>query len=153
MPVVRSIEYLGGSGPLLGLDPGRKRIGVAISDPDRRVAASISTIHRHRLADDMARLREIVDTRKADAAVVGLPINMSGSEGPMAQSARSFARNLSDALGLTVVLWDERLSTRAAKRALREGGAPRHKQEQMVDASAAAYILQGALDRLAELRA
>src|ERR1700728_2382616 len=96
-------------GALLGLDLGTKTIGVAASDPDRRLATAVETIARKRFSDDAARLLALATERKAVAIVLGLPINMDGSEGPSAQSARSFARNLARLTGLPIALWDERL--------------------------------------------
>lgn len=147
--VTDDIRALGGNGPIIGLDPGTRTIGVAASDRERRVAAAVGTIQRRRFTEDVAELRNIMTARKADAIVVGLPVNMSGTEGPRAQSARAFARNLAQALQCPVALWDERWSTVAAERALEAAGVRRHQQAEIIDGNAAAFILQGALDRIA----
>src|SRR5277367_6443539 len=128
-------------GALIGLDLGTKTIGVAASDPDRRIAAPVETIARARF--------QLAAERKAVALVLGLPINMDGSEGPRAQSTRAFARNLAQLTALPIALWDERLSTAAVERALIAADASRAKRKAVIDQHAAAYILQGALDRLA----
>jgi putative Holliday junction resolvase len=148
-PPVGDISALAATaGPLIGLDPGTKTVGVAVSDALRMAATALETIRRTRLAADLARLAEIARSRGAAGVVVGLPRNMDGSEGPRAQSARAFARSVEERLGLPVALWDERLSTRAAERTLLEADSSRKRRAEVVDALAAAYILQGALDRL-----
>ena len=151
--LVASIESLGGMGSIIGIDPGAKRIGVAISDPARRVATPVGVVHRKRFADDAAEIRRLTQGRAADAIVVGLPLNMSGSEGPRAQSARALARNLSRELGLPAALWDERLSTAAVEKQMLAGDLPRARRSRLKDGAAAAYILQGALDRLSSKHA
>ncbi len=140
-----------GRGPLMGLDPGTKTIGVAISDSLRMTASGLETVRRGKFAADAARLGEIAAGRGVVGVVVGLPRNMDGSEGPRAQSSRAFARNVAQALGLPVVLWDERLSTAATERMLIDADASRKRRGEVIDKLAAAYILQGALDRLAML--
>jgi putative Holliday junction resolvase len=135
-------------GVLMGLDLGTKTIGVAACDPDRRVAAPVETISRKRFNLDAARILELAAERRAAGFVLGLPINMDGSEGPRAQSTRAFARNLARLTELPIALWDERLSTAAVKRALIAADASRAKRRNVIDQHAAAYILQGALDRL-----
>lgn len=139
-------------GPLMGLDPGTKTIGVAVSDGLRMTATGLETIRRRRFADDLARLAEIVRGRGIVGIVIGLPRNMDGSDGPRAQSARAFARNLAGALALPVALWDERLSTVAVERALIAADSSRKRRAGIIDRLAAAYILEGALDRLAHAR-
>jgi putative Holliday junction resolvase len=136
-------------GALIGLDLGSKTIGVAASDPDRRVAAPVETIARKRFSSDAKRILELAAERRAIGIVLGLPINMDGSEGPRAQSTRAFARNLARLTELPIALWDERLSTAAVERALIAADASRAKRKAVIDQHAAAYILQGALDRLA----
>lgn len=136
-------------GALMGLDPGTKTIGVAVSDGLRMTATPLETVRRGRFQADAARLREIAEGRGVVGVVVGLPRNMDGSEGPRAQSARAFARNVAEALGLPVVLWDERLTTLAAERMLIDADASRRRRAEVIDKVAASYILQGALDRLA----
>lgn len=139
-------------GPLLGLDLGTKTIGVAASDRLRMSATPLETIRRSKFAIDAARLEVLAAEREATGIVVGLPRNMDGSEGPRAQSARAFSRNLAARLRLPVALWDERLSTVAAERALLEADQSRARRAAVIDKLAAAYILQGALDRLATIR-
>jgi putative holliday junction resolvase len=136
-------------GALIGLDLGTKTIGVAVCDPDRRVATPVETIMRKRFALDAGRILALAAERRAAGVVLGLPINMDGSEGPRAQSTRAFARNLAKLTELPIALWDERLSTAAVERALIAADASRAKRKAVIDAHAAAYILQGALDRLA----
>ncbi|MGO9702718.1 MAG: Holliday junction resolvase RuvX [Xanthobacteraceae bacterium] len=152
MPVVMLMEaapLLPARGALIGLDLGTKTIGVAASDPDRRLAAPVETIVRKRFNLDAERLFTLAADRRAAGFVLGLPINMDGTEGPRAQSTRAFARNLAKLTELPVALWDERLSTAAVERALIEADASRSKRKAIIDQHAAAYILQGALDRLA----
>ncbi len=151
MPVLSlndAIAALPPRGALIGLDLGSKTIGVAASDPDRRVAAPVETITRQRFALDAQRILALAAERRAAGLVLGLPINMDGSEGPRAQSTRAFARNLAQLTQLPIALWDERLSTAAVERALIAADASRAKRKSVIDAHAAAYILQGALDRL-----
>jgi len=135
-------------GVLIGLDLGSKTIGVAASDPDRRVAAPVETIARRRFSLDAGRILDLAVERRAAGLVLGLPINMDGSEGPRAQSTRAFARNLARLTELPIALWDERLSTAAVERTLIAADASRAKRKNVIDQHAAAYILQGALDRL-----
>lgn len=135
-------------GALIGLDPGTKTIGTAFSDRRRRIATPTRVILRRKPAADMAELLALIAEREACGIVLGLPLNMDGSEGPRAQSSRAFARNLSARTDLPIVLWDERLSTVAAERALLEADASRKRRDEVIDAVAAGYILQGALDRL-----
>ncbi len=137
-------------GVLIGLDLGTKTIGVAVSDPDRRVAAPVETVARERFQLDAQRILALAAERRAVAYVLGLPLNMDGSEGPRAQATRAFARNLSKLTELPIALWDERLSTAAVERALIAADASRAKRRAVIDQHAATYILQGALDRLAK---
>jgi putative holliday junction resolvase len=151
MPVlslVDAIAVLPPRGVLIGLDLGSKTIGIAASDPDRRVAAPVETISRKRFNLDAQRILDLAAERRAAGLVLGLPINMDGSEGPRAQSTRAFARNLARLTALPIALWDERLSTAAVERALIAADASRAKRKSVIDQHAAAYILQGALDRL-----
>jgi putative pre-16S rRNA nuclease len=136
-------------GALIGLDLGTKTIGVAASDPDRRVAAPVETVARQRFQSDAQRILALAGERRAVGFVLGLPINMDGSEGPRAQSTRAFARNLAQLTELPIALWDERLSTAAVERALIAADASRARRKAVIDQHAATYILQGALDRLA----
>jgi putative Holliday junction resolvase len=136
---------------LLGLDLGSKTIGLAISDGELRMASPLETIRRTKFTADAARLKEIVEERRVGGLVLGLPVNMDGSEGPRAQSTRQFAKNLDEVarLGLPIALWDERLSTAAVERVLiGEADMTRKRRGEVVDKMAAAYILQGALDAL-----
>lgn len=136
---------------LLGLDPGTKTIGVAASDPGWWIASPVETIKRTKFTHDAERLEQLAAERKAGGVVIGLPVNMDGSEGPRAQSVRQLARNLVELRGWTIpiVFWDERLSTSAVERFLvDEADMTRKRRGEIVDKMAAAYILQGALDRL-----
>ncbi len=152
MPVLALMDaasLLPARGALIGLDLGSKTIGVAVSDPDRRLAAPVETIVRKRFNLDAERLFALAGERRAAGFVLGLPVNMDGSEGPRAQSTRAFARNLAKLTELPIALWDERLSTAAVERALLAANASRARRKAVIDQHAAAYILQGALDRLA----
>ncbi len=151
MPVLALIDavpLLPARGALIGLDLGTKTIGVAVSDPERRVAAPVETVARTRFAADAQRVLALAAERRAVGIVLGLPINMDGSEGPRAQSTRAFARNLEKLTALPIALWDERLSTAAVERALIAAEASRARRKAVIDQHAATYILQGALDRL-----
>lgn len=151
MPVVMLNDAAGvlpERGALLGLDLGSKTVGVSASDPDRRVATPVETIARKRFSLDAERILALATERRATGIVLGLPINMDGTEGPRAQSTRAFARNLARLTALPIALWDERLSTAAVERALIAADASRRARKAVIDAHAAAYILQGALDRL-----
>ena len=139
--------------PLLGLDLGEKTIGVAASDSLRATATPLETVRRRKFTTDAARLLEIANERAAGGIILGLPRNMDGSEGPRCQSTRAFARNLSRLTDLPITFWDERLSTVAAERALLEADTSRRRRAEVIDHVAAAYILQGALDRLRNLEA
>jgi putative Holliday junction resolvase len=153
LPLVEAARHLGARGALIGLDLGTKTIGVAVCDPDRRLATGIETIKRRSFAADTARLLRLAADRRAAGLVLGLPINMDGSQGPRAQSTRAFARNLARLTDLPIALWDERLSTAAVERQLIDADVSRRKRAAVIDQHAAAYILQGALDRLARLDA
>ena len=151
MPVLALIDaaaLLPARGALIGLDLGTKTIGVAASDPDRRVAAPVETIARRRFSLDAERISALAAERRAVAYVLGLPVNMNGTEGPRAQATRAFARNFAKLTELPIALWDERLSTAAVERALIAAEASRAKRKAVIDQHAATYILQGALDRL-----
>ena len=139
-------------GALAGLDPGTKTIGVAISDTLRMVATPLTVIRRTKFTADANACDASVADRGVVGIVIGLPLNMDGTEGPRAQASRAFARNLARRGGPPVALWDERLSTVAAERALLEADASRRRRADVIDAVAAGYILQGALDRLRHLR-
>jgi len=149
MPVVALTDVpLPERGALIGLDLGSKTIGVAVSDPDRRIAAPVETITRKRFSLDARRILDLAAERRAIGFVLGLPVNMDGTEGPRAQATRAFARNLAKLTELPIALWDERLSTAAVERALIAADASRARRKAVIDAHAASYILQGALDRL-----
>ncbi|HEY4200097.1 MAG TPA: Holliday junction resolvase RuvX [Devosiaceae bacterium] len=136
------------SGKLLGLDLGTKTIGVAISDAMRYSATPLETIKRTKFTADAERLDELIAANNPVGIVLGLPLNMDGSEGPRAQSTRAFARNLAARITIPIVFWDERLSTSAVTRMLIEADTRRDRRAEVVDKLAASYILQGALDRL-----
>ncbi|MEM9616838.1 MAG: Holliday junction resolvase RuvX [Pseudomonadota bacterium] len=138
----------GPSGVLLGLDLGEKTIGVAVCDPDRRVATPVSTIRRRKFTPDAEKLANLAAERNTVGLVFGLPLNMDGSEGPRAQSTRAFARNLARLLPLPVAFWDERLSTSAMEKGLIALDTSRAKRAEKIDEMAATYILQGAIDRI-----
>ena len=148
VPVAELASHLPVRGSLIGLDLGTKTIGVAASDPDRRLATGIETVARSRFPADAARLLTLAAERKAAGFVIGLPINMDGSEGRRAQATRAFARNMARLTELPIALWDERLSTAAVERELIAADASRAKRKAVIDQHAAIYILQGALDRL-----
>jgi putative Holliday junction resolvase len=136
-------------GALIGLDLGTKTIGVATSDPDRRLATVVETIARKTFTADAARILALAAERKAAGIVLGLPVNMDGTEGPRAQSTRAFARNLAKLTEMPIALWDERLSTAAVERELIASDVSRARRKAVIDQHAAVFILQGALDRLA----
>jgi putative Holliday junction resolvase len=137
---------------LAGLDLGTRTIGVAVSDPMLTVATPLETVKRRKFTLDAARLLEIAGERTLGGLVLGLPVNMDGSEGPRCQSTRAFARNLSRLTDLPIGFWDERLSTVAAERALLEADTSRRRRAEVIDHVAASYILQGVLDRLRHMR-
>jgi putative Holliday junction resolvase len=133
---------------LLGLDLGEKTIGLALSDTRLTIATPMETLARGKFAADAVKLDKIIAAQNVGGLVVGLPLNMDGSDGPSAQSARAFARNFAARSPLPILLWDERLSTAAVTRTLLEADASRKRRDEVVDKMAAGYILQGALDRL-----
>ena len=133
---------------LLGLDLGAKTIGLALSDETRRIATPLKTLARQRFTADAEALAKVIATHDVGALVLGLPINMDGSEGPRAQSTRQFAANLLERMDIPIALWDERLSTQAVTRTLLAADATRKRRKAAVDKMAAAFILQGALDAL-----
>lgn len=134
---------------ICGLDLGEKTVGFAISDLRRQVASPLLVIRRVKFTEDAARLLSLLAERQLAGIVLGLPLNMDGSEGPRVQSTRAFARNLTKLTDLPLTYWDERLSTVAAERALLEADTSRKRRSQVIDQVAAGYILQGALDRMA----
>ena len=145
-------EALPRTGGLAGLDLGTKTIGVAVSDGLRQVASPLTVIRRTKFTADATALLQIAADRGLAGLVLGLPLNMDGTEGPRAQSTRAFARNLERLTPLPLTFWDERLSTVAAERALLEADTSRRRRAEVIDQVAAGYILQGALDRLRYLQ-
>jgi putative Holliday junction resolvase len=151
LPLVEAAAHWPARGALVGLDLGTKTIGVAVSDPDRKLATGVETIARTAFTADAARVLALAAERSAAGFVLGLPLNMDGSEGPRAQSTRAFARNLARLTELPIGFWDERLSTVAVERELIAADVSRAKRAAVIDQHAAIFILQGALDRLARL--
>lgn len=137
---------------LLGLDLGSKTIGLALSDVQRQIASPLETIQRVKFGIDAVALLKVVEKHQIAALVIGLPLNMDGTEGPRVQSTRAFIRNLAPLTPLPIVLQDERMSTLAVTRTLLDADASRAKRAAVVDKMAAAYILQSALDRLARMQ-
>ncbi len=133
---------------LLGLDVGKKTIGLALSDVGRMIASPHGTIRRRRFRDDLAEMKRVIAAQAVGGLVIGLPVNMDGSEGPRCQSVRQFAANLLAEIDLPLAFWDERLSTVAVERTMIDADLSRRRRGEIVDKLAAAYILQGALDSL-----
>jgi putative holliday junction resolvase len=153
MPILDLPDFaaaLPASAAILGLDPGEKRIGVAISDLTRLIASPLDTVARVKFAADAEAILKLYDGRQCAGFVIGLPLNMDGSSGPAAQSARAFARNLLAKREAPILLWDERLSTAAVTRTLIEADSSRKRRGEVVDKVAASYMLQGALDAMQE---
>jgi len=148
-PLTDIAASFGPRGALIGLDLGTKTIGVAVSDPDRKIATAVETVARKAFTADAQRVLALAAERAVVGIVLGLPINMDGSEGPRAQSTRAFARNLTRLTDLPIAFWDERLSTAAVERTLIEADVSRARRAAVIDQHAAMFILQGALDRLA----
>ncbi len=151
MPVVDLIDLKATLTPglrLMGVDLGEKTIGLALSDTRLSVASPLETLKRGKFSADAQKLSDLMSGHGVGGLVIGLPLNMDGSEGPSAQSARAFARNFAAHSAAPVTLWDERLSTAAVTRTLLEADLSRKRRAEVVDKMAAAYILQGALDRL-----
>lgn len=134
-------------GRLIGLDVGTKTIGTALCDAQWTIATAAGTIARTKFAKDMARLQTLIEAQQVKGIVIGLPLNLDGTDSPRTQSTRAFARNLAP-LALPILLWDERWSTQAVTRTLIDADASRARRAELVDKMAAAYILQGAIDRL-----
>ncbi len=153
LPLAELPDALPRDGRLVGLDLGKTTIGMAISDPGLSLASPIGTIRRTKFTPDAKALLRIMDERGAAGLVVGLPINMDGSEGPRCQSVRAFVADLARLRDLPVAFWDERLSTMAVERAMLAADLSRGKRAKAVDSAAAAWILQGALDALGHARA
>ena len=153
MPLLDLTQFIAAlppHGALIGLDPGEKRIGVAVSDTGRLIASSLETVTRKKFSLDAEIILKLYDARQCAGFVIGLPLNMDGTSGPSAQAARAFARNMQGVRDAPLLLWDERLSTAAVTRTLIEGDASRRRRSEVVDKMAAAYMLQGALDAMQE---
>jgi len=154
MAVVDLLEIpalIGPHAPIAGLDLGEKTIGVAVSDTSRTVANPLELIRRTKFTQDVPALFKLMESREAGAIVIGLPVNMDGTEGPRCQSSRAFARNLLRIKDLPIAFWDERMSSMAVNRVLiDEADVTRARRAELVDKMAAAWILQGALERLRE---
>lgn len=146
--IINPLAALPPTGKLLGLDLGTKTIGVAVSDSMRYSATPLETIKRTKFTADAVRLDELIAANAIVGIVLGLPLNMDGSEGPRVQSTRAFARSLAQRITLPIVFWDERLSTSAVTRMMIDADLRRDRRNELVDKLAASYILQGALDRL-----
>jgi putative Holliday junction resolvase len=151
LPLADIAGLLPPRGGLIGLDLGTKTIGVAASDPDRKIATAVETVSRSNFTKDATRVLALAKERASAGFVLGLPLNMDGSEGPRAQSTRAFARNFAKLTELPIGLWDERLSTAAVERGLIGNDVSRARRAAVIDQHAAMFILQGALDRLANL--
>src|ERR1051325_4444943 len=151
LPLIEIVPLLPARGALIGLDLGAKTIGVAASDPDRRLATGVTTVMRTAFSADAKTLLALAAQRHAVGFVLGLPINMDGGEGPRAQSTRAFARHFAKLTAPPIGLWDERLSTAAVERDLIAADVSRAKRAKVIDEHAAIFILQGALDRLLRL--
>ncbi len=151
MPLIPIEEVVALPGPerrLVGLDLGTKTIGIAVSDPMQMVATPVKVLKRVKFKQDAAELLALADREQVAAFILGLPLNMNGTEGPRVQATRAFAANLMKERDVTIAFWDERLSTAAVTRTLLEADASRARRSEVVDKLAAAYILQGALDYL-----
>ncbi len=133
---------------LLGIDLGEKTIGLALSDTSVSIATPFQTLRRGKFSLDSVKLDQIVHAERVGGIIIGLPLNMNGSEGPAAQSARAFARNLAARSAIPIAFWDERLSTAAVTRTLLDADTSRRRRAALVDKMAASFILQGAIDRL-----
>jgi len=148
MPIQTIDDFAATTGPLLGLDPGTKTLGLAISDRTRLIATPLKTIRRTKFTPDAAELLDIYTKNEAVGLVIGLPMNMNGTAGPRVQSVKDFANNFLKIRDLPILFWDERLSTMAVTRGMIEADMSRKKRAENVDKLAAGYILQGVLDRL-----
>jgi putative Holliday junction resolvase len=148
LPLPAFVAALPPKGVLIGLDPGSKTIGVAASDAGRLIASPVSGVKRVKFAADAAAIFALADERTAAGFVIGHPLNLDGTSGPAAQAARAFARNLAGLRDAPILLWDERLSTAAVTRQMIEADVSRATRARVVDAHAAAFMLQGLLDRL-----
>ena len=138
---------------LIGIDLGEKTIGIAVSDKLLSIASPLKTLKRKKFKENSLELLELINLREIEGLILGLPINMDGSEGPRCQSTRAFAYNFSKLTDLSITFWDERLSTVAAERILLEADTSRRRRREVIDHVAAGYILQGALDRIKNFKA
>ncbi|NNC38017.1 MAG: Holliday junction resolvase RuvX [Acidimicrobiales bacterium] len=148
MSIITLKELAKTKGPLLGIDPGSKTFGIAVSDLTRLIASPIETIKRKKFTKDAQQIFAHFDDKECSAIVIGYPVNMDGSEGPRTQSVKDFATNLLGVRDIPIVFWDERLSTAAVTRTLLTADTSRAKRAESVDKLAATYLLQGLLDRL-----
>lgn len=148
LPLPDLFADLPASARVIGLDLGTKTIGLALSDLGRRIATPLETIKRRKFSLDAAELLAICEKHAIAGMILGLPLNMDGSEGPRAQATRAFVRNLAPMTSIPLAYWDERLSTTAVTRTLLEADTSRAKRAEVVDKMAASFILQGALDRM-----
>jgi putative Holliday junction resolvase len=153
LPLELFVHVLPDGARLIGIDVGTKTLGLALSDVTRNIASGLVTLRRSRFAACARQLLELAEEHGVGGFVVGLPLNLDGSEGPRAQATRAFARNLAKLTTLPILLWDERLSTAAAERVLLEADATRRRRSKVIDKVAAVIILQGALDRMRSLGA
>ncbi len=151
LQTIETISGLTPGGRLMGLDLGTKTIGIALSDTGRQIASPLETIRREKFTNDAKRLLDLATKHGVVALILGLPLNMDGSEGPRVQATRAFVRNLTQKTDLPILYWDERLSTAAVTRTLIDADASRARRAELVDKLAAAYILQGVLDRISAL--
>ncbi|MBM6580170.1 Holliday junction resolvase RuvX [Microvirga sp. BT689] len=151
--LVAFIDALSPRARLMGLDLGTKTIGLALSDVEQRIATPLETIKRVKFTPDVGRIKDLAARYEVGGLVFGLPLNMDGTEGPRSQATRAFVRNLKPLLPLPVLFWDERMSTMVVTRTLLDADASRAKRADAVDKMAAAYILQGALDRYERIAA
>jgi len=152
-PLAEAVAAMMPGTRLMGLDLGAKTIGIATSDRTRQIATPVETVARKKFTIDAARVLELAERETIGLIILGLPVNMDGSEGPRAQSTRAFARNLQRLTPIPIVYWDERLSSAAVERMLIGADATRARRAEVIDKLAAAYILQGALDSLPRIAA
>ncbi len=150
--LIEAIKILRSKSRLIGIDLGTKTIGLAISDPSMTIASPLETINRKKMQIDLQRIQFFVNEFEAQGIILGYPINMNYTVGPRTQSTISFAHELEKAFDIPIMLWDERLSTSAAEKVLIDADLSRKKRKQVIDKMAAAYILQGALDRIGNYR-
>ncbi len=151
MPIVNLADlsaHLSAGRRVMGLDVGSKTVGIAVSDGGLTIATPVETLRRSKFNADAVKLKSLIEARGVGALVIGLPVNMDGSEGPRCQSVRQFAANLLGVVDRPIAFWDERLSTAAVTRTMLDADLSRKRRAEIVDKLAAAYILQGALDAL-----